>query len=172
MNKIFALSIMLCIALFITACGQDQQGTTKTALIGNPAPDFTLVDLQGKTWTLSQLKGQVVFVNFWATWCPPCVNEMPSMQNLYEMLPKDRFKMLALLYNDDPVVAENFVEKFDITIPVLHDRDNLISRKYGLTGVPETFVVDKKGLIREKVIGPAHWDAPDAVQILRRYINE
>ena len=141
------------------------------AEVGKLAPDFTLVDRKGKTWTLSELKGQVVFVNFWATWCPPCREEMPSMQKLYTMLPKDKFKMLAILSNDDPARADAFAAQLGITVPILHDRDQKVGPKYGLTGLPETFIVDKQGVLREKFIGPAQWDSPGFVQMMKGYIN-
>ena len=94
------------------------------------------------------------------------------MQRLFSMLPKDKFKMLAILNQDDPVLAKNFAAKFGITMPILNDQDNTIGPKYGLTGVPETFIVDKQGVIREKVIGPARWDGPAFVQVLSKYINQ
>ena len=96
--KKFSFIAVLLTLLLVGGCGK----APKVATVGKPAPDFTLVDLSGKTWTLSELKGQVVFVNFWATWCPPCREEMPSMQRLFSMLPKDKFKMLAVLNKDDP----------------------------------------------------------------------
>ena len=139
---------------------------------GNPAPDFTLTDIEGRTWTLSQLKGQVVFLNFWATWCPPCVSEMPSMQNLYNTLPQDQFKMLAVLYNDEASNARSFAKKLDITLPILIDEGNRVGMSYGLTGVPETFLLDKDGIIREKFQGPAEWDSADSIHLIRRYIEQ
>lgn len=168
--KKFTLLIFLlfCFSLLITSCGK----APKVAKVGQVAPDFTLVDRQGKTWTLSELKGQVVFINFWATWCPPCVEEMPSMQRLYSLLPNDKFKMLAILNNDDPKRADLFAKKRNITIPILDDQANKIAPKYGLTGVPETYIVDKNGIIREKFIGPAPWDSPGSVQMLMKYINQ
>lgn len=93
------------------------------------------------------------------------------MQNLYITLPKDQFKMLAVLNSDDPENAKAFSEKLDITIPILYDQKNLIGTKYGLTGVPETFIIDKQGIIREKFIGPAEWDSPDTVRMMLQYIN-
>lgn len=158
---------MICLALFVYGCkGQ------KAAVVGKPAPDFTLVDREGKTWTLSGLKGQVVFVNFWATWCPPCREEMPSMQKLHSMLPKDKFKMLAVLSKDKPAMADMFAVKLGLTMPILNDGDDRVGPKYGLTGLPETFIVDKEGVLREKFIGPANWDAPEYVDMLMKYINE
>lgn len=168
MKKISFLFLMFCMVLVITSCGQ----APKVATVGKQAPDFTLVDLEGKTWTLSELKGQVVFVNFWATWCPPCREEMPSMQRLYKMLPENKFKMLAILNKDDPALAKNFAAKLKVTMPILNDQANIIGPKYGLTGLPETYIVDKQGILREKFIGPAPWDSPGYVQMLMKYINQ
>ncbi len=166
--KKLSLLILLFFLLVLTACGQ----APKVAEVGKLAPDFSLVDRKGKTWTLSELKGQVVFVNFWATWCPPCREEMPSMQRLYSNLPKNKFKMLAILNKDDPKLADSFAKKLGITIPILDDQENLIGPSYGLTGLPETFIVDKEGILREKFIGPAPWDSPGVMQMLMKYINQ
>jgi peroxiredoxin len=169
MKKLFSLfTLMLGLSLLISACGE----VSKVATVGMMAPDFTLADRTGKIWTLSELRGQVVFVNFWATWCPPCREEMPSMQRLYSALPKDKFKMLAVLSNDDPVRADAFVAQLGITIPVLHDQDKKVGPKYGLTGLPETFIVDKQGVLREKFIGPAQWDSPRFIQLMMKYISQ
>ena len=152
----------------MVACGPGG----RVAELYKPAPDFSLVDRQGKTWTLSELKGQVVFVNFWATWCPPCREEMPSMQKLHQMLPKDKFKMLAILNGDDPALADSFAAKLGLTMPILNDQANKVGPKYGLTGVPETFIINKKGVLMEKFIGPAQWDSPAYIQMLMKYINQ
>jgi peroxiredoxin len=162
------LFLLLCLSLSISACGE----VPSVATVGITAPDFTLLDRKGNTWTLSELKGQVVFVNFWATWCPPCKEEMPSMQNLYSMLPQDKFKMLAILQNDKPESADSFAENLGITLPILYDTSNSVGPKYGLTGLPETFIIDKDGRLREKFIGPAQWDSPKFVQLIRKYIDE
>lgn len=167
MKKISFLMLVLCFPLFLAACGE-----SPVAAVGKAAPDFDTVDLNGKVWSLSSLKGQVVFVNFWATWCAPCREEMPSMQRLYTKMPKDRFTMIALFNNDKPAAVKNFVAKLGITIPILSDEYNFAGTKYGLTGVPETFIIDKQGIIREKFIGPAEWDSPQIVDMLTKYINE
>ena len=168
MRRTLLLSVCCLLIFILPGCGE----IPTVAEVGQPAPDFTLVDTQGKTWTLSQLKGQVVFVNFWATWCPPCRAEMPSMQRLYTYLPKDKFKMLGILNNDSPSLAEDFCRKLGVTIPILNDPNGKVGADYGLTGVPETFIIDKEGILREKFIGPAQWDAPNYVQMLINYINK
>lgn len=197
MKKRFVMNILICLSFVLTvltACGQEdkqgqedqqrQQGVSKqsTRVIpmqpngppvrGNLAPDFTLQDLEGRTWSLAELKGKVVFINFWATWCAPCISELPSMKNLYNTLPKDQFTMLAILHNDEPNNAKGFVEKLDIPLPILLDTDNRVGMQYGLTGVPETFILDKKGIIREMHRGPAEWDSAEVIQLIKEYIEQ
>ncbi len=167
MKKISLIILVLCLLFIIAACGE-----SPVATVGKPAPNFDTVDLKGEVWSLSKLKGKVVFVNFWATWCAPCREEMPSMQRLYAKMPKEKFEMIALFNNDKPAVVKNFVAKLGITIPILSDEYNFAGPKYGLTGVPETFIIDKQGIIREKFIGPAEWDSPQNVNMLMKYINE
>ena len=168
MQKLSFIILVFCLPLFITACGQGP----KVATVDKPAPDFSLVDRDGKTWTLSELKGQVVFVNFWATWCPPCREEMPALQRLYTSLPKDKFKMLAILNKDKPEVADIFAAKLGLTMPILDDQDNRVGPKYGLTGLPETFIIDKQGVLKAKFIGSAQWDSPGFKQMMMKYINQ
>jgi peroxiredoxin len=168
MKKLLFLTLIFCLPLFIFACGQE----LSVLKVGDPAPDFSLTDRQGKIWTLSELKGQVVFINFWATWCPPCLKELPSMQKLYTTLPKDSFKMLAILNKDKTILADFVANQKGITIPILDDAQNVVGSKYFLIGLPETFIVDKQGIIREKVIGGIQWDTPDAVEMIMKYINQ
>ena len=168
MKRISFGVICLCLSLLLVACGQ----RPKIAEVGKLAPDFTLVDRQGKTWTLSELTGQVVFVNFWATWCAPCREEMPSMERLYRALPTDKFKMLAILSRDEPAFADTLGAKLGVSFPILIDPDNKAGQAYGLTGVPETYIIDKQGVLREKFLGPVQWDSPAAQQKLMSYINQ
>ena len=164
-----AVAAMAVILAFLAAgCGE----VSEKATVGLTAPDFALQDRNGNTWRLSDLRGQVVLVNFWATWCPPCLEEMPSMENLYRTMPKDSFKMLAVLYKDDPAAADRLTSSKGYTFPVLVDPDEKAGQIYGLTGVPETFIVDKIGVLREKFIGPVQWDAPPARQMLATYLSQ
>ena len=138
--------------------------------IGYPAPDFTLKDLNGKEYTLSELKGKVVFVNFWATWCKTCKDEMPSMEVLYSYLKQRKvpFEMLAIsvdrITTQDDV--ETFVKTLGLTFPVLLDPWGKTDGKYKLTGVPETYIIDQDGNVAEKVIGPRDWTTVQAVKTI------
>jgi len=161
----------LLLLLMLTGCKKPEKAPA-VRVIGKPAPGFVLKDNQGKTWRLSDFRGKVVFVNFWATWCPPCRAEMPSMQKLYASLPADRFQMLTILSNDKPEMAEKFVQYIGFTAPVLLDPENKAYKAYGLTGVPETYIVDKHGILREAIIGPMHWDSPEAAKMLAPYLQE
>lgn len=165
----YSVPILLAVALlFITGCSSEDQATGK-AVIGRQAPVFSLTDLQGNNWNLQELKGKVVFVNFWASWCKPCLEEMPSMQALHSTMPAEYFQMVTILYNDRPEYAQNVVNKTGATFPVLLDPDLLAAREYGLTGVPETFIIDPQGVLREKIIGPRNWQSFDAVSMVEHY---
>ncbi len=168
MKKIVLILTVICIPWLISACGQEPAFLK----VGDPAPDFSLVDRQGKTWTLSELKGQVVFINFWATWCPPCQKELPSMQKLNMALTGENFIMLALLNKDKPVLADFVANQKGLTMPILDDSQNLVGSKYFLTGLPETYIIDKQGILREKFLGPAEWDAPRYIEMMKTYINQ
>jgi peroxiredoxin len=122
------------------------------------APDFGLSNLAGDYVKLSDYRGKVVFLNIWATWCPPCREEMPSMEALYRKLKGRNFEMLAVSVDrDGEKVVRLFAKKYGLTFPVLLDPDNKTYRLYGLTGVPETFIVDKNGTVIHKIIGPQNW---------------
>ncbi|OGQ88171.1 MAG: hypothetical protein A2512_02395 [Deltaproteobacteria bacterium RIFOXYD12_FULL_56_24] len=168
MKRLLFPLTMLCLVCLLASCGQRPE----VAEVGKPAPDFTLVDTKGKTWKLAELKGQVVFLNFWATWCPPCRQEMPSMQVVYASMPKDKFTMLAVLSNDDPALADAMAAKIGTTFPILIDPANKAGQAYGLTGVPETYIIDKQGILREKFMGAVHWDSVESLQMLNKYIDQ
>jgi peroxiredoxin len=125
---------------------------------GNPAPDFTLPTLGGNPVRLSNYRGKVVFLNFWATWCPPCREEMPSMESLYQRLKGQDFEMFAVSIDTKGADrVQSFVATYGLTFPVLHDPHKKVYRLYGLTGVPETFIINKNGEILLKIIGPRDW---------------
>jgi peroxiredoxin len=147
---------------FLTGCDNvSGLGKTKRMEINKPAPDFTLQDSAGKVWKLSSLKGKVVFVNFWATWCKPCRDEMPSMEALNKTLADKPFQMLSIIFNDDLDLAESFARRLGATFPVLSNPDQNLTQAYKITGVPETFLIDADGILRHKFIGPYDWSSPE-----------
>ncbi len=142
------------------------------ALVRQPAPEFSLADLEGNAVRLANLKGRVVFVNVWATWCEPCRQEMPAMQALYAVLAGPDFEMLAV--NSDQSersTVERFVQANRLTFRVLPDPDLQVAGRYRVTGYPETFVIDRNGTIVAHEIGPRHWDAPDSIAAFRGLIE-
>lgn len=169
MRRARALWSVLIAAWLLGAVGGCQRGG---ALVGKPAPEFSLADLRGNAVRLANLKGKVVFINVWATWCEPCRQEMPSMQALYERLTGPDFEMLAVSADQSPRdVVERFVKTYALTFPVLPDPDLQVADRYRVTGYPETFVIDRNGTIVAHEIGPRRWDAPETVAAFRRLIE-
>jgi peroxiredoxin len=166
MKRLVLIVILLCLALF----GCSKQEKDKSAPVsqlreGTAAPDFTLKDLNGRDVSLSSLKGKVVFLNFWATWCPPCKEEIPSMMKLNQQMTGKSFQMLAVSIDEggkDAVTA--FFKRTGFNLPSLNDPEQKAGKLYGITGVPETFVIDKNGVVVKKVIGGMDWASADSVQ--------
>lgn len=164
MKRLVSISLLL-IIITMTACSRKE--TAQPAVEGRPAPDFTVRDLTGKETRLSDLKGNVVLVNLWATWCPPCREEAPSIADLNRLMAGKPFRLLAISIDQGGKEAvDAFFKQARISLPAYLDSDGAIARMYGITGVPETFVIDKKGVIIKKVIGPIEWNAPEVVKFL------
>ena len=164
---------IVAIAIILFSVKREETPKTQAVVVGLNAPEFSLSDPSGKTYTLSELKGSVVFINFWATWCPPCIEEMPSIQNLYNGF-KDRkeFRMVTILYKDDYEKAMAYMKQNNYALPVLIDREGKSAKAYGVTGVPETYIVDKRGVLRQKVIGPADWNSSQADSLISNLLKE
>jgi cytochrome c biogenesis protein CcmG/thiol:disulfide interchange protein DsbE len=126
---------------------------------GHQAPDFALKTLDGKTMRLSELRSKkVVLINFWATWCPPCRLEMPTMQKIYSEYKGRGFEIVAI--NIEPDAQEEireFMKELRLTFPVLLDHDMKVTRKYRLIGLPVSFLIDRQGIIRTKDVGYHDW---------------
>jgi peroxiredoxin len=139
---------------------------------GAPAPDFSLPDLDGKMTSLADYRGKVIFLNIWATWCPPCVEEMPSMEKLYQELKGEGFEILAVsvdVSGGEAVIP--FMKKHGLSFPALLDTKGSVKSLYQTTGVPESFIIDKDGIIAEKIIGPKDWASPGAIRSIRNLIQ-
>lgn len=130
-------------------------GLIPSPYAGFPAPDFTLDTLDGDRLTLSDLRGQVVMVNLWTSWCPPCRAEMPAIDKVYRENKERGLVVLAVnsTYQDSETAAAAFAQEYSLTFPVLLDRDGTVSRRYRLQALPTTYFIDRQGVIRSVVPG-------------------
>ena len=136
------------------------------------AADFTVPDLAGKPLRLRDFKGKVVFLNFWATWCPPCKEEMPSMKRLYRRHKDRGFTILALSIDSGgaaPVGA--FVKELGLTFPIGLDSKTTVANEYAVRGLPATFLIDAKGVIAAIAIGPRDWDGKAAHAVIEALLR-
>lgn len=165
MSTVGVLFIVGAILFFAYAC----RGSRTEVAEGLQAPALELRDtVTGQKVNIGKYKGKVLFVNFWATWCPPCREEIPSIEALHrELLSDGRFALITILYKDTPKSAYDYMNANGYTFPIYADHDGVTSRSYKVTGVPETYLVDKKGILRKKIIGALDWNSADA----RSFIN-
>jgi peroxiredoxin len=140
--------------------------------VGNPVPDFILPDLEGKSHRLADLRGRVVVLNFWATWCPPCIDEMPSLQRLHRALADRGIAVLAVSVDERFSDVSAFARKFQLTFTVLHDEGKKVSRKYQTFKYPETYILDREGRLKTKVVGPRDWAAPTVIRDMVELLKE
>jgi thiol-disulfide isomerase/thioredoxin len=139
-----------------------------------PAWDFTLKDSHGKSYSLKDYRGKVIMLNFWATWCPPCRKEMPSMERLHQKLKGKDFVVLALdqKEDEDQIFAFTAEIGMDLTIPILFDTDSSVSSDYGVFGLPTTYLIDKKGNMRFRAVGGRDFDHPDVEKLIVKLLQE
>ncbi|MCZ6464501.1 MAG: TlpA disulfide reductase family protein [Proteobacteria bacterium] len=139
---------------------------------GVPAPNFALAPLGGgERVSLSHYDGQVVLVNFWATWCKPCEDEMPAMQRLHRSLQGEPFELLAISVDRGADDVAAFRERLGLVFPILLDPEQIASRAYQTTGFPETLLIDHRGRLVERYIGPRDWDDPVYLERIRRLLE-
>jgi peroxiredoxin len=139
---------------------------------GAAAPDFRLAALAGGEIGLSAYRGRPVLLNFWATWCPPCVDEMPSLQRLHTALAADGLVLLSVSVDEDGATLQRFVSEHGLTFPVLRDPGGRrAANAYRTTGYPETFWIDPAGVIQEVYVGPEEWDSPGALGHFRTLLK-
>jgi peroxiredoxin len=131
----------------------EELARTPAPRIGYPAPDFTLTDLEGKPTRLSDFRGQTVFLNFFATWCPPCRAEMPDILATHEENRMKGATVLAVDLQEDAKTVRNYADSVGLTFPIVLDRTGRVSALYRITALPTSFFIDKDGMIRDMQIG-------------------
>jgi cytochrome c biogenesis protein CcmG/thiol:disulfide interchange protein DsbE len=147
---VLLVGILAVVAVFGWALIRSSQ-TQPTA---GPAPDFTITTYDGQEYRLSELRGKVVIVNFWASWCVPCHDEAPALQRVYERYKDRGVEMLGVAYTDTEANALAFIDQYGMTYPTGPDTGTRISDRYNILGVPETFVVDQQGNITHFIMQP------------------
>ena len=135
--------------------------------VGGPAPDFTLPKLDGGDVSLKDYRGRVVVVNFWATWCPPCVEEMPSLVAFAEQMEPSGVTVLGVSVDHDAGALRQFVAKYGVKYPIAQDMQQRVSAQFGTFKYPETYIIDKNGMISEKLIGVVNWQDPRTISLVR-----
>jgi peroxiredoxin len=134
-------------------------------------PPLVLKDMNGKSHSLAAYKGKVVLVNFWATWCPPCREEMPSMQRLKEKMAGRPFVMLGVDSGESPADLEGFLEKVKVDFTILFDADSAVTRRWKVFALPSSFLIDKQGKVRYVLAGPTEWDGKEAVDLIESLLR-
>jgi peroxiredoxin len=159
-------AICLCTA---AACSAGEGGALLTELSERAAaPRFDLKGPGGERIRLSDFRGKPLIVNFWATWCPPCRAEMPSIQRAWEQLEENGVGVVAINVGEDPETVREFVRQVPVTFPLPIDKDSRVVQSWPVKGLPTTFVVDSKGRLVYVAAGERQWDDPALLDLVRR----
>ena len=141
-------------------------------LRANVPSDFTLPALDGTEFTLSRQKGKVVFLNFWATWCPPCREEMPSMESLYQKLKDKGLEIIAVNLQESGNNVAAFMNRSYLSFPALLDARGTVGSMYNVRAIPTSYIIDKRGLIVAQLVGSTNWDTPNMVAAFEALLAE
>lgn len=160
--------IALCLTVPLAAGAAEIPGKGLTpAQQPMPAPDFELPDMDGALHKLSDFRGKVVVLNFWATWCPPCRYEMPAMQRAWEQVRDEDIVFLAVDVGEDADTVFMFLADYPVDFPLLLDQDAAVIEAYPVTGLPTTYIIDPQGRITHRAVGGREWDDADLLDTLR-----
>ena len=175
--RCLSVILILLVSFSFTAEGGEDDFFSKMRI--NPiksnkkAPDFSLTDLNGKWVEIKQLKGKVIFLNFWATWCGPCKEEMPSLEVLHRQFKEKNFVLLTISVDYEGIKpVQEFINKHQYTFPVLLDPKGETLDLFEVKGIPTTFLIDKKGKMVGKAIGPRDWKSVEVVFLLNFLIEK
>jgi peroxiredoxin len=135
--------------------------------VGSPAKEFSVQDSDHSV-SLNQYHGQIVVLNFWATWCPPCVEELPSLMTLQERLRGRGVVVVGVSIDVDNNAYHRFIKQRNVNFVTVRDPDQKVAGMYGTSGWPETYIIDRQGIMRRKFVGPVDWNSPDIVDFLNR----
>ncbi|WHZ17641.1 MAG: TlpA disulfide reductase family protein [Nitrospira sp.] len=168
----FMRVLLLSGAVALTASpvsADDPMAALKIARVapGTAATPFDLKTLDGRSVQLADLKGKVVLVNFWATWCGPCKEEMPGFERLRQRLDPERFALVTITTDLQRDGIKHFLTNLNVQLPVLFDEDQDVSRAYLVRALPTTVLIDRQGTVVGRAVGPREWDAPKTIHLLQ-----
>jgi cytochrome c biogenesis protein CcmG, thiol:disulfide interchange protein DsbE len=149
--------------LAISACNSG----SRPPRIGSDAPDFAVRD-GSRSVVLHEMRGKVVVLNFWATWCPPCVEEMPSLVQMQARLKDKGVEVLAISTDVDGSAYQRFLKEHNVDLLTVRDPDQKTNTVYGTFKFPETYIIDRRGIVRRKFIGAVNWNEPEIVDFLSK----
>lgn len=166
-KRIFTFAILISVAALAVGYVVLRQPSGPVAEIGKAAPDFELGVLGGDYLSLSELRGKVVLLNFWATWCEPCREEMPAMQKVYEKYQEQGFEIVGINLQETEVTVQGFVNQLGLTFPIVYDLTGEVYDTYLVRPMPTSYFVDRDGIIRFLFIGPMSEEAMEQrIQLL------
>lgn len=160
----FKFTLLLCISLLISIAVSSIYSDRQQQF----AAPFNLADLAGTEHRLSDYQGQVLIVNFWASWCVPCREEIPAMNRANTLLKENNVQMLAINYGEDSSTVLDFLQQTPIEFTVLLDTDNRISKAWDIKVMPTTLILNSRGKIIERVLGPREWDSPAMIERIKQ----
>ncbi|MBI4527049.1 MAG: TlpA family protein disulfide reductase [Deltaproteobacteria bacterium] len=182
-RRSFALLAALCLTvlpLFASYLLAAEKGPINYKLVPNlqemtdhsPAPQFTLPNLEGGKVGLKDFRGKLLMLNFWASWCVPCREEMPAMERLYQRYKDLGFVILGVNVKDQKKSALSFVRELKITFPIAFDPEGEVGLLYGAWGLPTTYLIDNKGIALARAWGPAEWYSPGARELIKKILDQ
>jgi peroxiredoxin len=177
-KTIFFLFILWSALFFTTGLGAAESLDSALYALGFrlpektlPAVDFELEDLDGRMISLSSMHGKVIFLNFWATWCPPCRAEMPSMEKLYNRFASRDFEIIAIDLQEKNKQVSKFVDDNDLTFKILLDKTGSTGAAYGARSIPTTYIIDRDGSVLARTIGGREWDTAEVFDLFEKILS-
>jgi len=164
-KTLLVLTVALGVGTIFSSCTRNAEH--KIIGVGDLAPEVRLQSVDGKTVSLAGLRGKVVLVHFWATWCPPCVEEIPTIERFSQQIHGTNIEVLAISVDENADALKTFLDKNKVHFPVLRDPGGKTAGSYGTVKFPETYVIGRDGIVRYKVIGPMDWSMRSNVEIIR-----
>jgi len=157
----------LSVALLFSVLSASCYTGSRPPHVGAAAKEFTVQDSDHQV-SLNQFRGQIVVLNFWATWCPPCVEELPSLMDMQNRLRSRGVVVVGVSIDVDGDAYHRFIKQRNVNFITVRDPEQKVAGMYGTSGWPETYIIDRQGVVRRKVVGPMNWDSPEVMQFLTR----